>query len=293
MQQRTTSARLTPNRSTRMDIFIEGLSFCEAPRWHAGSLWFSDFYTHSVHRTDASGNLTVVAKVASRPSGLGFTADGGVLIVSMLDRKLLKLVGGTLSEYADLSLYAGGPCNDMFVTAGGRAYVGNFGYDHHGGEPQRATRLIRVDPDGSVHQEAGDLVFPNGIAITPDGQSLVVAETRVGRISKFRIRDDGRLTDHSLFAELPNFEPDGLCMDAEGAVWVADIAGRRVARILDGGRVVQAISTGADRVPLACMLGGDDMRTLFVCTNTGFGPKMTDKRDGRIDTVRVEVPGLA
>ena len=276
-----------------MDIFVEGLSFSEAPRWHAGHLWFSDFYTHSVHRADASGRLTTVATVENRPSGLGFTPDGGLLIVSMLDRKLLKLLDGALREYAHLSRHAGGPCNDMFVTREGRAYVGNFGYDRHNGEALRKTRLIRVDPDGSVHQEAGDLTFPNGTAITPDGKTLVVAETHVGRISKFKVGPDGGLSEHGTFAEIPSFEPDGLCMDSEGAVWVADIAGHRVIRLLDGGRIVQAVSTGADRVPLACMLGGDDLRTLFVCTNTGFGPKMADKRDGRIDTVRVDVPGFA
>jgi sugar lactone lactonase YvrE len=276
-----------------MDVFIQGLSFPEGPRWHAGHFWFSDFYTHSVHRADANGNLATVAKVEARPSGLGFMPDGGMLIVSMLDRKLLKLRDGVLSEYADLSNVAGGPCNDMFVTHDGRAYVGNFGYDRHNGEPERTTRLIRVDPDGSVSQEAGDLIFPNGIAITPDGTSLVVAETHVGRMSSFRFGDDGRLTDRRVFAEIPGFEPDGLCMDAEGAVWVADITGHRVIRVFDGGRIAQTISTGDDRVPLACMLGGEDLRTLFVCTNTGFGPKMAEKRDGRIETVRVDVAGIS
>jgi sugar lactone lactonase YvrE len=275
-----------------MDIFVEGLSFSEGPRWHAGSLWFSDFYTHSVHRADASGKLTTVATVENRPSGLGFMPDGALLIVSMLDRKLLKLVEGKLRDYADLSGYAGGPCNDMFVTRAGRAYVGNFGYDRHNGGTPRATQLIRVDPDGSVHREAGTLTFPNGIALTPDGNTLVVAETHVGRISKFRVGADGALSEHGTFAAIPGFEPDGLCMDAEGAVWVADITGHRVIRLFDGGRIAQSVSTGADRVPLACMLGGDDLRTLFVCTNTGFGPKMADRRDGRIDTVRVDVPGL-
>jgi len=275
-----------------MDIFVEGLSFSEAPRWHAGHLWFSDFYTHSVHRADTSGKLTTVATVKNRPSGLGFTPDGCLLIVSMLDRKLLKLLDGALHEYADLARLAGGPCNDMLVTREGRTYVGNFGYDHHNGEARRTTRLIRVDPDRSVHQEAGDLTFPNGTALTPDGKTLIVAETHVGRISTFKVGPDGGLSEHRTFAALTGFAPDGLCIDSEGAIWVADIAGRRVIRLFDGGRIVQAISTGEDRAPFACMLGGDDLRTLFVCTNTDSGPKMADKRDGRIETIRVEVPGL-
>ena len=275
-----------------MDVVIEGLSFPEAPRWHAGHLWFSDFYTHSVHRADESGRLTTLAEVTGRPSGLGFTADGGVLIVSMLDKKLLKLLGGTLSEVADLSRHAGGPCNYMFVTADGRAYVGNFGFDRHNGEPPRLARLIRVDPDGSVSQEADELSFPNGMAITPDRRFLLVAETYAGRISSFRFGDGGRLADRRSFAELADFEPDGICVDVEGAVWAADVKGHRVIRVLDGGRIDRTISTG-ERIPLACVLGGQDLRTLFVCTNTGFGPKMAAKRDGKIEIVRVDVAGLA
>jgi len=275
-----------------MDVAIEGLSFPEAPRWHAGHLWFSDFYTHSVHRADESGRLTTLAEVTGRPSGLGFTADGGVLIVSMLDKKLLKLLGGTLSEVADLSGHAGGPCNDMFVTDDGRAYVGNFGFDRHNGEPPRLARLIRVDPDGSVSQEADELSFPNGMAITPDRRFLLVAETYAGRISSFRFGDGGRLADRRSFAELADFEPDGICVDVEGAVWAADVKGHRVIRVLDGGRIDRTISTG-ERIPLACVLGGQDLRTLFVCTNTGFGPKMAAKRDGKIEIVRVDVAGLA
>jgi sugar lactone lactonase YvrE len=141
-----------------------------------------------------------------------------------------------------------------------------------------------------VSQEADDMIFPNGMAVTPDGQSLLVAETYAGRISSFGFGDQGELVDRRAFAQL-DFEPDGICADAEGAVWAADIKGHRVIRILDGGRIDTAIATGA-RIPLACMLGGPDLRTLFVCTNTGFGPKMAERRDGRIETVRVEVAGL-
>lgn len=275
-----------------MDVLVEGLSFPEGPRWHAGSLWFSDFYTHSVLRVDADGSLERVAEVQGRPSGLGFTADGGVLIVSMLEKKLLKLHDGALSVFADLSAHAGGPCNDMLVTKEGRAYVGNFGFDRHGGEPERATHLIRVEPDGSVAREAGDLHFPNGMAITPDGGTLVVAETNAGRLTAFRMAENGALSDRRTFAALDGFKPDGLCMDAEGTIWVTDIEGHRVIRVLDGGRIAQTIATG-ERMPFACMLGGQDLRTLFVCTNSGFGPKMAEKRDGRVEAVRVDVAGIA
>ncbi len=273
-----------------MDILVEGLTFPEAPRWRDGKLWFSDFYSRRVLTADADGRLQTVVEVPQRPSGLGFTPDGALLIVSMLDRRLLRLDAGRLREVADLSALATGPCNDMVVDARGRAYVGNFGYDRHRGEAQRTTCLARVDPDGTVTRAADDLMFPNGVVITPDGQTLIVGETFAGRLTAFDVGADGTLSGRRLFAAIDGCFPDGICLDAEGAVWVADPRGNRVVRVLEGGRVARTISTGA-RGAYACMLGGADRRTLYVCTNSGSGPAMAEKTDGRIEAIPVDVPG--
>lgn len=272
------------------NVVVDGLTFPEAPRWHDGKLWFSDFYSHRVLTVDTTGRLETVVEVPQRPSGLGFTADGGVLIVSMLDRRLLRFDGSRLDVVADLSAFATGPCNDMVVDALGRAWVGNFGFDHHHGEPPRTTCLVRVDPDGKVTRVADDLFFPNGTVITPDGRTLIVAETRAHRLTAFDIDASGMLASRRVFAQLDDCFPDGICLDAEGAVWVADARNPRVLRVFDGGRVDRTVSMG-DRNAYACMLGGPDRRMLYVCTNTSSGPAMAEKRDGRIESVRVDVPG--
>lgn len=273
-----------------LEILLAGLTFPEAPRWHAGKLWFSDFYTNRVLTVDTSGRSTTVVEVPQRPSGLGWRLDGTLLIVSMLDRKLMGFDKGALHVVADLSNVATGPCNDMVVDAAGRAYVGNFGFDHHGGEAERMAVLARVDPDGRVTRAADELRFPNGTVITPDGKTLIVAESRGHRLTAFDVGADGGLGRRRVFADLPDVFPDGICLDAEGAVWVADARAPRVVRVFDGGRIERTVATGTQRA-FACMLGGEDRRTLFICTSSGSGPAMADKRDGRIETIRVDVPG--
>jgi sugar lactone lactonase YvrE len=273
-----------------VDVVVDGLTFAEGPRWREGKLWFSDFYTERVLTVDLAGRVETVAEVPQRPSGLGFAPDGTLLVVSMLDRRLLRWDGQRLRAVADLSSLATGPCNDMVVDGVGRAYVGNFGFDRHRGEPERTTCIARVDPDGAVTRAADDLLFPNGTVITEDGKTLIVAETFAHRLTAFDVAADGGLSNRRLFARLDGCFPDGICLDAEGAVWVADARSPRVMRVFDGGRVERTISTGT-RLTFACMLGGPDRRTLFICTNTGSGPAMADKRDGRIDAIRVETPG--
>ena len=273
-----------------LDVVVDGLTFPEAPRWRDGKLWFSDFYSHRVLAVDLAGKVETVADVPQRPSGLGWTPDGHLLVVSMLDRRLLIFDGARSRVVADLSALATGPCNDMVVDAAGRACVGNFGFDRHRGEPPRTTCIARVDPDGRVVRAADDLHFPNGTVITPDGRTLIVGETLAHRLTAFDIDAAGVLSNRRLFAQLDGCFPDGICLDAEGAVWVADARSPRVIRVLDGGRIDRTISTG-ERCAFACMLGGPDRRTLFVCTNTGSGPAMADKTDGRIEAIRVDVPG--
>lgn len=282
-----TTAR--PDASSSMTPLVDGLCFAEAPRWREGRLWFSDFFLKQVFSAGGGGDLRTEFDVPESPSGLGWRPDGEVLVVSMHDRRLLRRRQGRLEAVADLSAHAGGHCNDMVVDTEGRAYIGNFGFDLYSNEAPKTTCLLRVDPDGSIHRAAEDLMFPNGMAITPDGRTLIVAETHANRLTAFKVGDDGSLSGRRLFADLPGVFVDGLCLDAEGAIWVADARGRQVIRVADGGRVLQAVSSG-DQHSYACMLGGEDGRTLFVCTAPGIGPGNGAKRLGRIETVRVDVP---
>lgn len=274
----------------KLQTLLDGLSFPEGPRWHAGRLYFSDFYTHRVLAVGLDGAVETIVEVPQQPSGLGWTPAGDLLIVSMLDRSLVRWRAGKLERVADLSGLATGPCNDMVVDARGRAYVGNFGFDRHKGEPERTTCIAHVDADGKVTRAADELLFPNGMVITPDGRRLIVAETFAKRLTQFDIAADGSLSNRRLFADLGDVFPDGICLDAKGAIWIADPRGNRVVRVLEGGQVTRTVSTGA-RGSFACMLGGADRRTLFVLTNSGSGPGMVNKRDGRIEMLRVDVPG--
>src|SRR4051794_19153862 len=224
-----------PFMAHKVEMLLDGITFPEGPRWRDGKLWFSDFYTHRVLTVDLNGRAKTVVEVPQRPSGLGWTRDGVLLIVSMLDRRLNKLIDGKVTLFADLSQVAGGSCNDMVVDAQGRAYVGNFGFDRHAGEAERTTCLARVDPDGTVTRAAEDLLFPNGTVITPDGRTMVVAETFAHRLTAFDVAPDGTLSGRRVFAELPGVFPDGICLDAEGAVWVTNARGTDVLRVLDGG----------------------------------------------------------
>jgi sugar lactone lactonase YvrE len=232
-----------------------------------------------------------MVEVPQRPSGLGWTPDGALLVVSMLDRRLLRVENGTTRVHADLSAVATASCNDMVVDSRGRAYVGNFGYDRHKGEPPRTTCLARVDPDGRVTRAAEDLFFPNGTVITPDGRTMIVGETQGHRLTAFDVAADGTLSNRRVWAQLDAAVfPDGICLDAEGGIWVSDALGFELLRVREGGKIDGTVSTGT-RYAFACMLGGADRRTLFACTSTGSGPAMADKRDGAIETVRVDVPG--
>jgi sugar lactone lactonase YvrE len=275
---------------TKLEVLLDGLKFGEGPRWHDGKLWFSDFYAHRVATVGLDGRDETIVEVPQRPSGLGWTLKGELLVVSMLDRRVLRFDGKALHLYADLAALAPGLCNDMVVDAAGRAYVGNFGYDRHNNAPPRNTRIIRVDPDGRAASVGGEIHFPNGMVIAPDGRTLIVAETFAHRLGAFDVGADGALANYRVFAALDGVYPDGICLDAEGAVWVTDARGQRVLRVLPGGRIAQAVDTG-ERRSFACILGGPDRRTLFVITNTGSGPAMAEKSDGRIETIRVDVPG--
>ena len=274
----------------QLQVLLEGLHFPEGPRWHEGRLWFSDFYAHEVVAVDLEGKRETIVRVPEQPSGLGWLPDGRLLVVSMLDRKLMRLDPGGLVEAADLSELATGPCNDMVVDAEGRAYVGNFGFDRHAGESPVGAVLARVDPDGRVSVAARDLQFPNGTVITPDGATLIVGESGGRRLTAFDRAADGALSNRRVFADLAPNVPDGICLDAEGAIWSADPRNREVIRVVEGGEVRDRLPTG-ERGAYACMLGGPERRTLFVCTCRTSGPDAAAEREGRIEITRVDVPG--
>ena len=239
---------------------------------------------------DENGNSETVCEVPNQPSGLGWTTDGDLLVVSMLDRRLMRWDGETLSEHADLSELAPSHCNDMVVDGDGRAYVGNFGFDRRADEDFRPTTLVLVQPDGSAEVADDDLHFPNGSVITADGSTLIVGESWGRRLTAWDRQADGRLENRRVWADLGENVPDGICLDAEGAIWSADPRNKEVIRVHEGGEISARISTG-DRGAYACMLGGADRKTLFICTSTTSGPETAEIRSGRIETVDVGVPG--
>jgi sugar lactone lactonase YvrE len=239
-----------------------GLVFAEGPRWHDGMLWLSDMYGGRVLTVAADGALTTVATVEGRPSGLGFLPDGTPLVVSMEQHAVLRIDAGATSTHADLAHLARGHINDMLVTPSGRAYVGCFGFDFLGGESPKPAPLIAIEPDGTARIVAEDLMFPNGMALSDDGETLYLAEMLAGRITAFRVLANGDLTDRRMWAELPDRTPDGIALDADGCLWVASSLTAELLHVAEGGEVLTAIST-APRLAPACVLGGDDGTTLF------------------------------
>jgi sugar lactone lactonase YvrE len=268
---------------------LEGLRFPEGPRWHAGRLWFSDMHDGVVLALDPAGGVETIVRVPNEPSGLGWLPDGRLLVVSMHDRRLLRLDAEGLVEAADLSQLAPFHTNDMVVDARGRAYVGNFGFDLHGGGKPVPTDLHLVHPDGRVEVAAREMRFPNGSVITPDGRTLVVGESFGACLTAFDVADDGRLSNRRQWARLERAVPDGICLDAEGAIWVASPVSDEVLRVREGGAVTQRIPVEGRAI--ACMLGGPQRRTLFVCTAGSTDPKQTHDRRGRILALAVDVPG--
>jgi sugar lactone lactonase YvrE len=280
---------------------LDGLYFGEGPRWHDGLLWFSDMHDHRVVRTDLDGHAETVVTIAhDEPSGLGWLPDGRLLVVAMETQRLLRVEpNGTVVEHADLSDIARGSINDMIVAADGTAYVGDMGSRiHDPSSPRVAGQTIRVDPDGTVSCAADDLRSPNGHILTEDGHTLIVAESGGSCLTAFTVAADGSLHDKHTFAELkptklglPYAPPDGVCLDAEGAVWVADPINAVVTRVLEGGEVTDLV-TFDGVIPVACVLGGPDRRTLLMCVAGDWKrDEVMKARTGRIDALDVAVSG--
>ena len=280
-------------------VLTGGIYFGEGPRWHGGRLWFSDFYAHAVKSVSAAGDVRTEFTLDDQPSGLGWTPDGDLLVVSMTRRLVLRRnAAGQIRTHADLNSIATWHCNDMVVDAQGRAYVGNFGFDldheltARGAESviadHVAAKLARVDPDGSVHEAAADMHFPNGTVITRDGKTLIIGETLGGCLTAFDIGADGALSNRREWAPLRPRLPDGICLDAEGAIWIANPIAPECARIAQGGEVKEVIAT--EMPCFACMLGGEDGRTLFMLTARSSLPgEVGVQAHGQIEIATVDV----
>ena len=272
-----------------LTTLVDKLSFSEGPRWHNGRLFYSDFYRHVVEAVDMSGNVETIANVPTQPSGLGWLPDGRLLIVSMTDRSILRQEqDGTLVTHADLSSIATFHCNDMVVDQNGRAYVGNFGFNMQAREEKRTADIALVQADGTVSVAADGFKFPNGSVITPDGKTFIVGETMGRVLSAMDIAKDGTLSNRRVWANTHPHLPDGICLDAEGGIWIADPRQGKVVRFLEGGEITDTIDIG--RGTFACMLGGDDGKRLFICTADGSGDGVAETRSGAIVYTDVAVP---
>jgi len=277
-----------PERS--LGRLVSELAFGEGPRWHAGRLWLSDMHDFHVVNVDLTGRLERVLRVDGRPSGLGWLPDGRLLVVSMEERKLLRFDGRSLEVHADLAPFASHEVNDLVVDADGLAYVSQFGFAFHRGGEFRKTEILLVTPDGGVRVAARDLAFPNGMVITPDGRRLIVGESFAARLTVFERAADGSLDEPRVFAKLSGAVPDGICLDASGCVWVASPVSRECLRVREGGEIAERIRTETQAI--ACMLGGEDRRTLFILTSDVIDPVECEKRRSAcVEFARVEVPG--
>jgi len=285
---------------TKARILASGLYFGEGPRWHAGRLWFSDFYDHAVKSVDESGGLRTELEIDDQPSGLGWLPDGRLLVVAMDRRQVLRVDPDGVSVHADLSAIATCHANDMVVDRQGRAYVGNFGFELDQALKTRGVesviadhptaRLARVDPDGRVHVAAEDLHFPNGCVITPDGRTLIVAETLAMRLTAFDIGPDGSLANRRVWAMLGMRAPDGICLDADGHVWVANAIAPECVLVAPDGKVIATVETA--QPCFACMLGGPQRRTLFMMTApSSMAEIVSASRQGQIEYLDVAVAG--
>ncbi len=269
------------------ETVLDRLHFAECLRWRDGLLYFCDMYGDNVQTFDpASGERRVVGEVF-HPGGIGWLPDGRMLVVASEDKRVLEVGPRGNAPYADLSEVAPGWTNDMLVARSGLVYLGNFGYDLFS-EETRATRLITIDPDGAVTLEPGELVFPNGMVRRSDGR-LVVAETFAHRLALFDVADDGHLAPAGTIPLADEMTPDGICIDAEDAIWLASVLTQEVVRVDVEGRMERH---PVEQNAYACMLGGEDRRTLYIATAPDHEP--ADRRartEGRIEAMRVEVPG--
>jgi sugar lactone lactonase YvrE len=279
--------------SSDVHVLMTGLVFGEQPRWHEDRLWFSDWGTQEVIAVDPRGNSEVILQGPSFPLCVDWLPDGRLLVVSSREGLLLRREpDGSLVTHGDLTGVSDPPAgNELVVDGRGNAYVNGGGFDLMAGEEFAPGIVALVTPDGSARQVADGIEFPNGMLVTPDDSTLIVAESYAKRLTAFDIAADGGLSNRRVWADLDDGVPDGICMDAENAVWYGDVPNRRCVRVREGGDVLQTIEL--DRGCFACALGGPDRRTLFMMATEWNGPaNMFDgPRTGQVLTARAAAPG--
>ena len=276
-----------------LQTLMTGLAFGESPRWHADRLWFSDWGAQEVIAVDLEGKSEVITRIQSFPFCIDFLPDGRLLVVSARDRLLLRMEpDGSLVTHANLTSLSDHPWNEIVVDGRGNAYLNNIGFDFPGGE--FATGIIAlVTPDGSTRQVADGVAFPNGMVVTPDNATLILAESYGKRLTAFDVAADGSLSNRRTWADLGDGAPDGICLDAENAIWYGDVPNKRCVRVREGGEVLQTIDL--DRGCFACALGGADKRTLFLVATEWRGTTSmagSGARTGQVLTVEVSTPGI-
>jgi sugar lactone lactonase YvrE len=273
---------------------MTGISFGEQPRWHEDRLWFSDWGSREVIAVDLEGNSEVILQTPSFPCCVDWLPDGRLIVVSAREGLLLRRQpDGTLVTHGDLRTVSTPPAgNELVVDGRGNAYINGIGFDLMAGEPFAPGIVAMVTPDGSARRVADDLLFPNGMLVTPDNATLIVAESYAKRLSAFDIAADGSLSNRRVWADLGTGVPDGICLDAEGAVWYADVPNRRCVRIREGGEVLQRIDL--DRGCFACALGGTDRTSLFMMATEWNGPArmFAEPRTGQVLAVEAPAPGV-
>jgi len=268
-------------------ILLTGVVFGESVRWHDGLLWFADWGAREVVTVDPAGRREVALRMATFPFSLDWLPDGRLLVVS---RDLHRRdADGSLAVHADLAPLAAA-WNELVVDGRGNAYVNQAGFDLMGGAEPTSGTIALATPDGSARQVADGVWFPNGMAITPDGATLIVAESYRNRLTAFGIDPDGGLSERRVWADLGTGVPDGICLDAGGAVWYADVPNRRCVRVREGGEVLQTVEL--DRGCFSCALGGPDGRTLFIAATHWRGPQQMFQGEptGQLLAVEVAVP---
>ena len=270
------------------EVLMEGIVFGESPRWHDGRVWFSDWGAGQVIALDTGGGHEVVATVQSFPMCIDFLPDGRLLVVDSARRRVLRREpDGSLVQHANLSGVSEKPWNDIVVDSKGNAYVNTIGFDFPGGEFAPGL-IVLVTPAGDVIQVAGDLAFPNGMAITADGSTLIVAESYQNRLTAYDIGADGGLGGRRVWALTPGDHPDGICVDADGAVWYADVGNQHCVRVREGGTVLA--TADLDRGAFACVLSRGENPRLFVVGQT-WGDSGSRQPTGQVVAFPAPAPG--
>jgi sugar lactone lactonase YvrE len=271
-----------------LHTLITGLALGESPRWHADRLWLSDWVAHEVLAIDLAGKREVITTIPSLPFCIDFLPDGRLLVIAQ-QQVLCRAPDGSLVTYADLTGLSAHPWNELVVDGRGNAYINNIGFDFPGGAFAPGIVAL-VTPDGAVRQVADGVAFPNGMVVTPDNTTLILAESYGNRLTAFDIAPDGSLANRRVWADLDGGYPDGICLDVEGAVWYADVPNKRCVRVREGGEILAAVNV--DRGCFACMLGGPERRTLFIMAADWRGPASVGATlTGQVLSVDVTVPG--